>query len=103
MLDATPFRPLGDETEHYWLVQRMARASGTDLVEASDTGALTQADWAGMVHRCRGCAWADGCQRWLSQPVDALREAPADCLNHDRFAALQARLGRASGAEKNRR
>ena len=56
-----PPRPLGDATEHYWRVQRMARATGLDLVEAQQDGALDPRHWAGMVRRCRGCAWAEAC------------------------------------------
>ena len=89
MLDTRTNQPLGDEKEHYWLVQRMAQANGTDLVAAVDAGLLTQADWAGMVQRCRGCQWAEGCQRWLDRPVDALRETPEACVNHAWFAELQ--------------
>ena len=39
MADGTAFPPvLGDEVEHYWLVQRMAKATGVDLVQAMDAG-----------------------------------------------------------------
>lgn len=92
MFDARPNQPLGDENDHYWLVQRMAQANGTDLVAAADAGHLPQEDWAGMVQRCRGCTWAEGCQRWLDRPVDAMRDTPEDCVNRQHFAALQAKL-----------
>lgn len=94
MLDTGVPRPLGDEKEHYWLVQRMAQANGTDLVTASDEGLLLQEEWAAMVQRCRGCAWAEGCQRWLDKPVEAVRTTPRDCVNHRHFAALQRKLRR---------
>ncbi|GGF61861.1 MULTISPECIES: DUF6455 family protein [Mameliella] len=86
-----PTRPtvLGDETEHYWLVQRMAKATGVDLVGAMDAGLLTQEDWAGLVTRCRGCTWSEGCGQWLNKPVDDTRSFPGTCLNRKRLAALQ--------------
>ncbi|MCB1335186.1 MAG: hypothetical protein KDK26_16440 [Roseivivax sp.] len=81
---------LGDETEHFWLAQRMARATGTDLVAAAEEGALTQAQWAEIVHRCRGCEWTCGCERWLdATDADQVRAAPETCVNHKRFAVLR--------------
>lgn len=95
-----PF-PLGDERAHYWRVQRMARATGLDLAEAQRAGVLPQRDWAGIVSRCRGCLWAEGCDRWLDQraelddgaaDMDAPRACPRDCVNRGRFAELQGEL-----------
>lgn len=92
-----PF-PLGDERTHYWRVQRMARATGVDLAEAQRRGVLPQRDWAGMVGRCRGCLWAEGCDRWLdhragiAEETDAPRACPEDCVNRRVFAALQEEL-----------
>ena len=88
-------QPLGDETEHYWLVQRMAKATGVDLVRATDAGLLSQDDWAGIVTRCRGCQWADGCAHWLGAPVEEERALPNPCLNRKRLAALKDALDRA--------
>lgn len=91
-LTGAPPRLLGDETEHYWLVQRMAQATGTDLVAAMEDGALSSADWAGMVTRCRGCTWTDGCGHWLDDPeAGGARPVPQDCENRARFAALAQR------------
>ncbi|MGP6089875.1 DUF6455 family protein [Antarctobacter jejuensis] len=89
--DRAPTRPqvLGDENEHYWLVQRMARATGVDLVKAAETGELTQEGWAGIVHQCRTCQWGEGCQRWLSEPVDETRPFPDGCINRKRLADLK--------------
>ena len=89
MFDTRPNQPLGETKDHYWLVQRMARANGTDLVRAAEDGALSQEDWAAMVHRCRACKWAEGCKRWLSHPETELRETPEGCVNRHHFAALQ--------------
>ena len=36
MFDTRPNQPLGETKDHYWLVQRMARANGTDLVSAAE-------------------------------------------------------------------
>ncbi|WP_203595260.1 DUF6455 family protein [Salipiger sp. PrR002] len=92
--------PLGDERAHFWRVQRMARATGVDLVAAQDHGLLPQSDWAAMVGRCRGCLWAEGCDRWLGhlEPMEAgsegnaPRACPEDCVNSRTFAALQGEL-----------
>lgn len=91
-------KPLGDTLRHYWLAQRMAKQNGLDLAQAQDQGLLPQRDWAAMVHRCRGCAWTEGCDRWL----DALEhgaDLPDECANHDRFAALRTALQPATTKE----
>lgn len=84
-------QPLGDTTAHYWLVQRMAKAVGVDLVRARTLGLLPQDDWAGMVHRCRGCDWADGCPHWMDQACGTA-PAPSRCVNRDRFEDLKTKL-----------
>jgi hypothetical protein len=86
--------PLGEEIDHYWLVQRMAKATGVDLVRATEAGLLEQEEWADIVTRCRGCQWADGCDNWLSKPVDESRALPEPCLNRNHLAALQDALDR---------
>ncbi len=83
--------PLGDVTEHYWLVQRMAKAVGVDLAQAQDLGVLRQEDWAGMVQTCRGCDWADGCPHWMER-TQAADAAPSRCVNRDRFEDLRSKL-----------
>lgn len=83
---------LGPENDHYWLVQRMAKATGIDLVRAANTDILTQEDWAGIVTHCRGCNWSDGCGRWLDQPDDAQRDLPQPCINRIRLAEIKAEL-----------
>lgn len=90
----TPRRPipLGDTTDHYWRVLRMARANGTDLIAATDQGHLTSDAWAGMVQRCRGCTWADACSHWLNDPEQARRDTPHECVNRTHFAALRKQL-----------
>jgi hypothetical protein len=83
---------LGPEKDHFWLVQRMAKATGVDLVKAWDSGILTADDWAGIVTRCRGCSWTDGCDRFLDTPNAGNRAAPEPCLNHKRLARIKATL-----------
>ncbi|MFW2544299.1 DUF6455 family protein [Primorskyibacter sp. 2E107] len=86
--DARPVRPLGATRAHYWMVQRMAKATGVDLVQAAERAALSQDDWARMVTRCRGCEWVQGCSHWLEQGTDALRPCPDGCANQGVFARL---------------
>ncbi len=85
-------KPLGDATRHYWLVQDMARAAGVDLAAEVSAGRLDQAQWAGMVERCRGCDWerAGGCHRWLADQADGTATVPDLCANVKTFGDLGA-------------
>jgi hypothetical protein len=75
-------RPLGDEKRHYWLALGMAQAAGADLQRALDEGRISHADWAGVVTRCRGCGWTEGCDCWLSaQDPDVAASIPQACPN----------------------
>ncbi|QPM92102.1 DUF6455 family protein [Pseudooceanicola algae] len=60
-------KPLGDPNEHYWRVQRMAKAVGSDLAAAQTEGRLSDQDWADMVTRCRGCSVTCACSDWLDR------------------------------------
>ncbi|NIZ11658.1 DUF6455 family protein [Pseudooceanicola sp. HF7] len=60
-------KPLGNQVEHYWLVQRMAKAVGTDLAAAYEDGRIGDADWAAMVGRCRNCQVTCACKDWLTE------------------------------------
>ncbi|MDK3072313.1 DUF6455 family protein [Sedimentitalea sp. JM2-8] len=82
-------RRLGRMMRHVRLVSRMAKATQTDLVEASEAGTLTQPDWADMVQTCRCCTGADRCPEWLDDHPCA-DGAPAYCLNRGRFKRLRA-------------
>lgn len=82
-------KPLGDSTKHYWLAQRMAKITETDLAKAMQTADLTQADWANMVQECRGCTWVGKCETWLARQDAPASRTPSECVNHDRFAALK--------------
>lgn len=86
-------KPLGETKSHYWLVQRMAQATETDLVTAMERAELSNADWAEMVQSCRGCDWTEGCKRWLGGAEGQASEAaPEPCLNRARFLRLKAAL-----------
>ncbi len=84
-------RPLGPARAHYWLVQRMARATGADPAGAWAEGRLSAPEWKAMVERCRGCEEPDRCLRWLESqelrggPVGA---SPPRCRNRVRLAGL---------------
>ncbi len=82
-------KKLGDEVDHIWLVQRMAKTAQVDLTEAFEAGDLTSEDWSAMIERCRGCAWAEGCDDWLSVPGQVAEIPPEPCLNRARMAALR--------------
>lgn len=87
--DTMRWRPLGNTGVHYWLVQRMAKRCGADMVQAEDAGDLSQEDWVGLVQKCRGCTWTDGCERWLARlDEDGSVEPPVECLNADLLKAL---------------
>ncbi|MDJ0860307.1 MAG: DUF6455 family protein [Dinoroseobacter sp.] len=82
-------KKLGNEVDHIWLVQRMAKTAQVDLVAAYEAGDLTQEDWAAMIESCRGCGWAEGCGEWLSVPDQSAEVPPESCLNRARMAALR--------------
>lgn len=95
-----PLAPLGDRTDHYWLISRMAKLTGTDLVKAMDAAQLSQTDWAEMVEDCRGCDWSAGCERWLDRTTEPQQEAPGSCVNRARFTALKTALEALEEAEQ---
>ncbi|MFQ6549524.1 DUF6455 family protein [Aestuariibius sp. 2305UL40-4] len=82
-------KPLGDPREHQRLVAGMARANGTDVIGLFAAGKLSSQDWAGMVERCRGCMWAEGCKEWLPDHLDGAAETPSACLNYTVFDDLK--------------
>ena len=77
--------PLGPLNRHYWLAVKMAKASGTDLVQAFADGRLSAEDWADVVHRCRGCDWVQQCQCWLDTSDWGAQSVPAACKNAEVF------------------
>ncbi|WP_236045295.1 MULTISPECIES: DUF6455 family protein [Pseudooceanicola] len=84
-------KPLGDLKDHFWLVQRMARAVGTDLARAMDEGRLDEGAWSEMITRCRGCEAACDCKSWLeaAEREDTPREAAMPgCANARIFPEL---------------
>lgn len=82
-------KALGDKIEHMWLVQRMAKTVGVDLAAAMETGTLSSDDWSKLVSRCRGCAWADGCNEWLDEQFTVVESAPGECINGDVMNGLR--------------
>ena len=74
-------RPLGDEVTHYWLALSMAKAAGADMVAAFADGRLSQEDWAGLIQRCRGCRWTEGCKCWLAEIDWGAADVPPRCEN----------------------
>lgn len=85
---------LGDPRRHYWLLQRMARTAGVDLVAAYDQGRICPQDWAEMVMACRRCRWG-GHLRGVAG-ADALGGGGAEALLQSR-AAGDAAPGRGVG------
>lgn len=89
-------KKLGESNRHFWLAQRMAMVTDTDLVQAMEKAELSQEDWAEMVRDCRGCDWEKGCERWLiSQQADAdspNEQAPDLCVNREKFLSLKQAL-----------
>jgi hypothetical protein len=84
-------RRLGGERRHYWLALRMAKAAGADLQRALEDGRITHGDWAGVVTRCRGCTWAEGCACWLkAQGTDRAAGVPQACPNAGVFEGVLA-------------
>lgn len=86
-------KPLGDTKTHFWLAQKMAKITETDLVRAMEKAELTQEDWAEMVNSCRGCDWTNGCERWQESHVEeTVEKPPTGCVNRDRFLSLKLAL-----------
>ena len=81
-MSMTRVPPLGDEKRHYWMALGMARATGADLQRALAEGRISHEDWAGVVTRCRGCAWTEGCRCWMaSRDAETVVDAPRACPN----------------------
>lgn len=92
-------KPMGELMTHVRLVSRMAKATRTDLVQAVRDGDLSQAQWAGMVQRCRRCDWAEDCPDWLDAHPEGADCAPGTCRNRARFETLRARQDETTEAE----
>ena len=91
MTDPHP-HPLGPENRHYWLAVTMARKTGADMQRALDDGVISHQDWATLVQRCRGCGWAEGCNRWMAAQDDAAADVPQACPNAPVFERVLAAL-----------
>lgn len=92
-------KKLGEANEHFWLIQRMAKAAGLDLADAMENDVLAQEDWARMVTCCRGCAWSAGCHDWLDVVDQTAETPPVPCLNRTRMVEMKAALSAKSEAD----
>ncbi|MFD2174488.1 DUF6455 family protein [Rhodobacter lacus] len=79
----------GNVDLHFWITRGIARRMGVNLSEAMQDGALTQADFADMILRCRECQGVDGCMTYLSGN-DAAGSAPDWCANRAMLTGLRA-------------
>ncbi len=66
---------------HFWITRGMARRMGVNLTEMMHVGFLTQADFADLITRCRGCTGAQGCVAYLSETSGPLASPPDWCCN----------------------
>lgn len=71
----------GNVDLHFWITRGMARRMGVNLTEAMHDGLLTQADFAAMITRCRGCTGAEGCMAYLSDKSASPGSTPDWCKN----------------------
>ena len=80
---------LGDARRHFWLTIGMSRRLGVDLNEAIRDDVLTTMEYTDLVNRCRGCAWADGCESWQAAHPGAVSEVPENCVNTEMWKRLR--------------
>lgn len=83
-------RVLGNLRDHYWRVLRMASKIGLDLVAVRKKGDLSSGDWSEIVQACRGCEWAEECDRWVHRS-DMVECVPSTCVNRMKFERLRRR------------
>ncbi len=82
--------PLGDAALHFWITHAVARANGVRFSEAIAQGALTKADYAMLVTRCRTCPHTQDCLVRLAAP-GGMEGVPGYCANRDVLEDLAAR------------
>lgn len=75
---------------HFWITRGIARRMGVNLSEAMHDGFLTQADFAEMITRCRGCDKSEGCIAVLSERAGAAVSVPDWCRNAGVLSELSA-------------
>jgi hypothetical protein len=84
---------LGATKDHYWLLQRMAKATGVDLVAAMQHDSLNTQAWAQLVTDCRKCQWTEGCKRFLDRAdPDIDSPLPEGCENRAPLEQIRSRL-----------
>ena len=79
---------LGNPRDHFWRMIKMAKATNVDLSTALDEGVIDSAQYANMVHACRGCEKVGACDRLLAR-LPKLDQAPEYCVNGATFAKLK--------------
>jgi len=79
---------LGNPRDHFWRVIKMAKANKVDLSTALDEGVINSAQYADMIHGCRGCEKVGHCDRLLAEAPE-LERAPEYCVNKAEFAELR--------------
>lgn len=79
---------LGNPRDHFWRVIKMANANNVDLSTALDEGVINSAQYADMIHGCRGCEKVGNCDKLLAN-LPELDRAPDYCVNRETFAELR--------------
>lgn len=85
-------RPLGDFTQHFWLLRSVSRVAGVDLGEAMREGRISVLDYASVVTRCRSAGCANACALWLANNGHTRGETPEFCANRPILEQLQAQI-----------
>lgn len=80
---------LGDPDLAFWMTRSVARAIGINLLHSMEAGALSAADYAALVTRCRKCPHAEVCTAWLAINGAGADRAPDHCANADALNALR--------------
>jgi len=75
---------------HFWITRGVARRLGVNLSEAMHDGLISQADFAEMITRCRGCDKAEGCLVAISERGGVSGAVPDWCRNAAILSELKA-------------
>jgi len=79
---------LADPDLAFWRTRSVARTVGLNLSEAMRGGALSTAEYAVMVERCRKCQHARACTDWLAVNGAGADHVPEHCANAATLNAL---------------
>jgi hypothetical protein len=80
-----------EDTSTQWLIPRVDRPTGLDLVKALRDGVLTPEDYLQTVSGCRSCDDPAACARWIEEQ-DSAAAAPGLAAAGCRNAALVTEL-----------